>query len=574
MTRVAAPVWLALLALAACNSAPATPASSPTPAAAAARPRHASHLFTATIADPKTFNPLIVTDAASSAAIGDLFDALVRLDPRTLEMQPALAERWELSADGTEATFFLRRDVRWHDGQPLTAADVVFTFDAIFDPRVPSSLKHPLTIDGQRPKIDAVDDYTVRVRLPRPFAPLLSAIAAPIVPKHILAPALAAGELAQQWGIATPPERLIGSGPYKLERYEPAQYIHLVRNPDYWRRDDAGQPLPYLQEQTIRIVSNQDTAYLKFLAGETDIHTPRPEEIPDLRAQAAGRDIAVQEIGLDTGTLFVTFNRNPAHYRANGAPDPRLRWFTDPLFLRAIAHSIDKASIVNNALHGFGRPALSYLSPENAQFYNPNLTEYAYDLDTARRLLAEGGYQDRDGDGVIEDRDGHPVEFTLNTNAGNQVREKICAIIKEDWERGLGMKVHFKPLDFGLLVEKLDTTFDWDAMLMGFTGSPEPHNAANLLRSSGNLHLWHPNQKSPATEWEAEIDRLLDTGARTLDPVQRQQAYWRVQEILNQELPMIQTVHAQRFTASTNALQNYSPSVWGVYRPELLRFSE
>jgi peptide/nickel transport system substrate-binding protein len=574
--RVAVALLLAVGAAAGCQSAPPPPsAATPTPAPAPlAHRQHAPHLFTALLAEPKTFNPIITVDANSAAAVVDVFDALVRLDPCTAAIVPSLAERWETNADGTEVTFFLRRGVRWHDGQPLTAADVVFTFDAIYDERVPNSAKNILLVDGQRIKVDAVDDYTVRLRLPHSFAPLLNALAgAPIVPKHVLGPALEAGEFAQQWGIDTPPAQIIGSGPYKLDKYVPAQYLHLVRNPDYWMRDDAGQPLPYLREETMRIVADQNTAYLKFLAGETDIHTPRPEEVPDLRAQAAQRDISVQELGLDTGTLFVTFNRNPAHYRQNGKPDPRLTWFTDLNFLRAIAHSIDRQAMVDTVMHGFGKPAVSYLSPENQQFYNPNLSDYPYDLDRARQLLAEGGYVDRDGDGVLEDRNGTPIEFTLYTNAGNQLREKLCAMLKQDWE-SLGIKVNFKALDFGLLVEKLDVTFDWDAMVMGFTGSVEPHNAANLLRSSGNLHLWNPNQKTPATEWEAEIDRQLETGARTLDPDQRRQAYWRIQEILSQQLPLIQTIRQLRFTAFTNSLQAYTPCVWGVYRPELLHFSE
>ena len=572
----AAVACLALL-VAGCHSSTSAPdassAATATPAAAARR-QHAPNLFTASFADPKTFNPIIVVDANSVAAVADVFESLVRLDPRTAEMEPLLAERWETNADGTEVTFHLRKDVRWHDGQPFTAADVVFTFDALYDERVPNSLKSILTIDGQRIAVEAVDDSTVRLRLPHPFAPLLNALAAlMIVPQHVLGPSLEVGEFARQWGIDTPPERIVGTGPYRLDKYVPAQYIHWARNPNYWMRDDAGRQLPYLNEQTIRIVPNQDTAYLKFLAGETDIHTPRPEEVPDLRAQAAARDISVQEVGLDTGTLFVTFNRNPAHYLADGKSDPRLTWFTDQHFLRAIAHSIDKTSIINTVLHGYGKPAVSYLSPENKDFYDPSLQDYPYDLERARQLLAEGGYTDRDGDGIIEDRDGHPIEFTLYTNAGNQLREKICAILKQDWE-SLGMKVNFKALDFGLLVEKLDATFDWDAMLMGFTGGVEPHNGANLLLSSGNLHLWNPNQQTPATEWEAELDRQVDLGARALDPEQRRQAYWRVQEILNQQLPLIVTVHALRFTAFVNSLQSYVSCVWGDYRPELIHFSE
>lgn len=567
--RTVAALVVALAVAAGCRSA-SDGAGTDTPAAA--RPAHPQHLFTASFADPKTFNPILTVDATSAAAIADVFDSLVRLNPRTTEIEPALAERWDIGADGTDVTFHLRRGVRWHDSAPLTAADVVFTFDAIYDDRVPNSLRSVLTIDGQRIQVEAVDDHTVRMRLPHPFAPLLNGVAVPIVPRHRLGEALAAGTFARQWGINTPPEQIVGSGPYRLEKYVPAQYLRLVRNPDYWMRDAQGERLPYLAEQTIRIVPNQDTAYLKFLAGELDLHAPRPEEIAELRARSAERALTVEEIGLDTGMLFVTFNRNPQHYQRNGTADPRLQWFTDPAFLQAIAHSIDRQAIVDTVLNGYGVPAASYLSPENTRFYDPTLRVHPYDLDRARALLHDAGYV-RDPAGQLRDRRGTPIVFTLNTNAGNQLREKMCVILKQDWEQ-LGMQVHFTALDFGVLVEKLDVTFDWDAMLMGFTGSVEPHNAANLLRSSGNLHLWHPNQKSPATEWEAEIDRQVERGARALDPEDRRQAYGRIQAILHEQLPMIQTVRPIRFAAFTDALQNYAPAVWGIYRPELLRFSE
>ncbi len=568
--RAALAAACAGLLLAGCqsDSTPSTPVTATAPAPATSVQR----LFTATISDPKTFNPILVTDAASGAAVGDVFDTLVRLNPKTAEVEPWLAERWEASADGTEWTFYLRPGVRWHDGQPLTAADVVFSFDALYDAQVPNSLRHILTIDGKRIQVEALDAQRVLLRLPHPFAPLLNSISVPIVPKHLLAESLAAGRFAQQWGIDTPPASLIGSGPYQVAEYVPAQYLRLRRNPNFWLRDEQGAALPYLEEQTIRIVPNQDTAYLKFLAGEIDIHNARPEEVPDLHAREQALGITVRDIGLDTGTLFVTFNRNPAHYAKNGKRDPRLDWFTDQKFLRALAHSIDKQSMIISCFHGFGKPAVAYLSPENKPFHNPNLEDYAYDLERARALLAEGGYTDRNGDGTIEDKEGNAIEFSLHTNAGNQVREKMCSILKEDWTK-LGMKVNYRPLDFALLVEKLDTTFDWDAMLMGFTGGVEPHNAANLLRSSGNLHLWQPNQQTPATPWEAEIDRLLEDGARELDLEKRRQIYWRIQEILHQELPLIQTVLGARFTAFKNTLQNFEPTVWGIFHPERIRIA-
>lgn len=539
----------------------------------AGTPTRPQRFRSATIGDPKTFNPLLVVDSASAAVVGDLFEGLVRLNPLTAEMEPLLAEKWAISADGTAYTFTLRRDVRWHDGIALTAADVAFTLDAIFDARVPNSTKHTLQIDGERIKTEIVNDAVVRLILPRPFAPLINSLGFAILPKHILGRALEKGTFVQAWGINTPPAQIVGTGPYRLLRYVPAQLLEFTRNPDYWMKDDTGQPLPYLETRTILIVPNQDSMYLKFLAQQTDVYSPRPEDVEDLRAKADELKIAVREIGLDTGSQFVAFNRNPQHYVHDGKRDPRLTWFSDPHFLQALAHAVDKQSIIVTCLNGYGKPAVVDISPENTLYHNANLQDYAYDLDAARRLLKEGGYVDRDGDGTLEDSAGNPVEFALNTNAGNQVRERTCSILKEDWSK-LGMKVNYRPLDFTTLVEKLDHTFDWDAILIGFTGTIEPNNGANLLRSSGNLHLWNPSQPAPATPWEAEIDRLLDQGSRELDPRQRPRYYRRIQEILHEQLPVIETVRQMQFVAYKRSVQNYRASVWGVYRPELIRIAE
>jgi peptide/nickel transport system substrate-binding protein len=564
------PLLLAVLVpvLAACQSG-----SEPTATPVAAKSHRAQRLFQAAISDPKTFNPLLVVDYTSASAISDIFDTLVRINPLTTEAEPALAERWEHTAEGTVYTFHLRHDARWHDGQPFTAADVAFTFDAIFDEHVPNSSKHTLTIDGQRIKTEIVDDYTIRLILPRPFAPLINSLGQAILPKHILGPALENGTFTQQWGINTAPEKIIGTGPYRMTRYVPAQFVEIRRNPDYWMKDGGGHRLPYLDAQTLLIVPNQDTLYLKFISGQIDVISPRPEEVAELRAKAEQLKIAVQEIGLDTGTTFVSFNRNPRHYVQDGKRDPRLSWFTDLHFLRAIAHAIDKQTMIVNCLNGYGKPAVAEISEENQLYHNPNLRDYGYDLDEARRLLQEGGYIDRDGDGIIEDSAGNPVEFSLNTNAGNQVREKMCSILKEDWTK-LGMKVNYRPLDFTTIVEKVDHTYDWDAILFALTGTLEPNNGANVYRSSGNLHLWNPNQPEPATPWEAEIDALLEKGSREMDVAKRRQYYWRLQEILSEQLPMIQTVRQTRFMAYATYLKNFRPTVWGMYRPELIRVSE
>lgn len=548
--------------LSACRSDPS--ANSATPAAVP------TNLRVAMISDPKTFNPLLVTDNGSLEALQPMFEGLVRLDPVSLEVEPVLAEKWEHDASGREWTFHLRRDVRWHDGTPFTAKDVVFTFATVFDDKVPNSSKHVLTIDGEPVRAAAVDDHTVRFNMARPFAPfLLAAGGIDILPEHRLGPERAAGRFAQAWGINTPPAEIVGTGPFKLAQYTPAQFLRYERNPDYWRRDTDGSPLPHLTERTTLIVPDQNTAFLKFLGREIDIHPPRPEEIVQLESQLQSLGIELEEMGLDSSSLFVTFNRNPAHYVRNGKTDPRLRWFTDKRFVRALAHAIDKESIVLNCLSGYGQPATAKISPADKLFHHAGLKDYGYDLDKARTLLSEAGFQWRDG--ALHDAEGNRVEFSLTTNAGNQVREKMCSILKQDWTN-LGIQVNYRPLDFTTLVEKLDQTFDWDVMMMGFTATTEPHLSANLLRSSGNLHLWHPNQKQPATAWEAEIDALIEEGAHTLELSQRQRVYRRIQEILHEEMPMLDLVHSTRFVAFDRRLQPFERTVWGQRRPEALRF--
>ncbi|MEB2283650.1 MAG: hypothetical protein B6D46_15385 [Polyangiaceae bacterium UTPRO1] len=531
------------------------------------RLRRGDRLVTATISDPKTFNPLLAVDSASSDAVSEVFEGLVRLNPKTQLPEPMLATSWEHDDAGTTWTFHLREGVTWHDGAPFTADDVAFTFAAVFDQKVPNSAKHVLMVGGQPMRTEVVDPHTIKVMMAEPFAPFLNSVGFDILPRHVLGPALADGTFTQTWGIDTPPEKIIGTGPYRLVRYVPAQLLQYARNPAYWMRDEAGGALPRLAERTSLIVPDQNTMYLKFLDRQLHLYGPRPEEIDDLRKRSEDLEITLDDIGLETGMLFVSFNRNPAHYSKDGKTDPRLAWFTDPKFVRAIAHSFDKQSMIRNTYFGYGEPAVSAISPENTTYYDPNLTPYEYDLEAARRLLDEGGYRDRNGDGIREDVHGNPLEFELSTNAGNQVRERLCSILKEDWTK-LGLKVNYRPLDFATLVEKLSTNFDWDAMVMGFTGSIEPHASSNLLRSSGNLHLWQPNQQTPATPWEAEIDRELEAGARELDPRKRVAHYWRIQEILHRELPMIQLVRQRRFIAAKSYLVDFVPTVWGFFEPE------
>lgn len=520
--------------------------------------------------DPGTFNPVLVTDSASGNAIGDLFEGLVKENPKTTLIEPDLAEKWEIEDGGKTIIFHLRRDVKWSDGVPFTARDVLFTMKVIYDPQVPNSESFALTVDGQPIKAEARDDYTVVMRLPRPFAPLLYAIGFPIIPEHVLAGPLSKGQFNRTWGIDTPPAKLISLGAYQMVRYVPGQQIAFTRYRDYWMREPDGGPLPRLHGQVLLIVPDRNAQYLRFMAGMTDVYSPRPEEVFGLKEKAAQLGMTVQSVGVDTGSLFFAFNRNPRHYVHHGVTDPKYQWFTDLNFMRALAHAIDKQGMINLCFRGLAIPAVSDISPENKLFYNPDLADYDYDLRLAARLLDEAGYKMRGA--VRYDPRGNPVVFDLTTPTGDEtIRGEMCVILKQDLEQ-LGIRVNYRPLEFIALVKRLETSFDWDCVLIGFTGGIEPNNGANFLRSSGNLHLWDPAEPKPATKWEAEIDQLLDQGTRVLDPHTRAPYYWRIQRILHDQLPVIETVRQVRYVAYRNSLENYIPTVWGLYQPELIQF--
>ena len=560
---------LAIGALASCAS-PADTSVAATAVPSTPTPATPQTLATSIIGDPQTFNPILAADSASRAALGEVFDTLVRLDPETTEAEPNLAESWECSADGRECLFQLQGDARWQDGTPLTAADVVFTFDVIQSEAARNSFASFLTVDGKPLRAEAVGERSVRFRLPRPFAPLLRSLAVPILPRHLLAKSLEENTFTQQWGVDTPPDRIVGTGPFRIAEYRPGELLRLRRSANHWRRDAAGLPLPYLDEHVIYIAADQEAQRELFLSGTIQVYSPALEEVARLREQAARLDVTVAEVGVDTGTVFLTFNRNPDRPGRDGASNPRSLWFTDRRFLIAVAHSIDKRALIAGPLLGLGRPAVSYLSPANRLFHDTQLEDYAYDPELARRSLDEAGYKQRPGEQIRRDPKGNPLEFELSTNADNKTRGEICGLLVKDLA-AVGIRARFRPLDFPTLFEKLDTTYDWDALVIGSTGGVDPSSGENLLRSSGPLHVWRPSQTKPATPWEADIDRLLDAGSRQLDPTKRRDIYWKIQQLLHDELPMIQLVRPMRFTAYSNTLHNFHPAAWGVERPEELR---
>jgi len=540
--------------------------------------KYGGTLTLSSISDPKTFNSVVAKETSSTMVTGFMFEGLVETDGVTTEVKPALAESWEVAEDKVTWTFHLRKDVVWSDGEPFTADDVIFTFnDLYYNPTIPTSARDILTIEGELIKVEKVDKYTVRFTTPKPFAPMLRSIGMAILPKHVLESkvvkvdpdAVEEGEMPQQpfsstWGIDTPPEQIIGTGLYMLKEFKPSQYVLLVRNPNHWKKDAAGNRLPYIERVRIVIVPNQDVQLLKFQAGETDGLGIRGQDYPLLKPKEKSGNFTLYNAGPAFGTNFIVFNQNPDTDQ-QGTPfvDPvKFGWFTDLNLRKAVAHAIDKETMITNVMNSLGYPQHAAMSPAAKLFHNPDVPEYEYDLDKASQILEQAGYKDRDSDGFVEDKNGNTVEFDIITNIENTERENIGLIIQEDLKE-IGIKAHFSPIDFNALVTRLTETFDWDAVIIGLTGGIEPHNGKNVWESSGQLHVWYPRQEKPATEWEAEIDGLFNEGAQELDQELRKQIYLRWQQIVAEQLPLIYTVLPASLMAIRNKFGNLEPTAYG-----------
>lgn len=523
-------------------------------------------LVEATSNDPKTFNDMMATDANSASVTGMLFEGLTTADPFTLKVIPQLAQSWNVSADGLQWTFHLRRDVQWFDGMPFTADDVVFTFnDLIYNPDVPSSSKDIFTIAGKPFKVEKMDTYTVRFTLPVKFAPFLRSMSQNILPKHCLMEAVRSKKFPFSWGIDTPPRQIIGTGPFMLSEYHPGERLIFRRNPHYWKKSAAGESLPYLDKIIVMIIPDNQTQLLKFIDGEIDATAVGGSDYPLLKPLEKRKNFTIYEEGADYDTNFLCLNQNAGVNPQTHQPfvDPvKLSWFTNLAFRRAIAHAIDKQKIIEIINNGFGLPQNGPMSPSSGFFYTPHVRVYAFNLSKSREILQTAGFQYRQG--ALLDASGHPVEFnflTANSSTGTS-RDEIAAIIRSDLER-LGMKVNLVPVEFNVLVNKLMASHDWDMVMIGLTGGVEPHFGQNVWASSGGLHLWNPHQKQPATDWEKRIDEIFNQGAQELNENKRKVLYDEFQQIIAEKLPVIYTVLGMDMYAVRNKFGNLTPTVNG-----------
>ena len=526
---------------------------------------HGGMLVLSSWGGPKTFNPIVENESSSSQFTGLVHAGLTELDARTGLPKPQLAERWTVDSTGRVYTFTLRPGLRFNDGSPLRASDVVFTWTKLaFDTAVQCAMRDILRTDGKLPEVRALDSLTVEFRLPGIFGPFIAAAGGlPILSEARLSGKTGFG-FNSVYGIDTPPDSLVGAGPFKLARYEAGSRGVFVRNPYWFRKDAAGNALPYLDTVLMTIVQDQKAEVLKFKAGEIDQMDLTPQDFPVLKPLEAEGGFTIRKLGPTLNSSFICFNQNPGKSK-DGKPylDPtKLSWFTDVHFRRAVSWAIDRKAIRDIVWNGLGADPNGPQSPSTGYWWNAKLPPLVRNLDSAASELKAGGYV-KGADGKLRDGKGNVVKFTLLTNAENQARIDIAGLVRKDLEK-LGIDVVFVQVEFNALVSRLDASYDWDAILLGLTGGgSDPHFGANVWVSSGRTHQWYPRQSKPATTWEAELDSLVGAGVGTADTAARKRAYDRLQEVVREQQPFVYLGHPEAMTAFRNRFGNVMPTPLG-----------
>lgn len=513
---------------------------------------------------PKTFNPCNTKDSTSSSMAGLMYDGLVTTNPRTGEVEPQLAKSF--TVDGNDYLIHLRRGIQWTDGKPITADDVMYTYnEVVFRGLGNPSVMDAMKVDGKLPELVKIDDYTVKFTTPQPFAPFLRLLSYPIVPKHYFKPYSDRGESVFNAFLSpnTPPEEIVSSGAFKLKEYVAAQRVVFVRNPNYYKINLKDEKLPYLDKVVYMIVGDTNNEILKFEAKEIDVLSLRGSNVAKYKIREPQSDYIIYNLGPDTGTLFLVLNLNNRKDK-NCKPyvNPvKASWFASRDFRAAIDWAIDRKNMVQNIASGVAEPLYTAESL-NSIYLNKYIKGHPKDKAVAQKSLKKAGFYYKNG--RLYDKNSNRVEFDLYTNAGVLEREALGVMIKQDLE-DLGMKVNFKPLEFNSLVNKLTNTHDWDMAIMGLTGSPlEPHDGKNVWTSSGSLHMFNQRPQGYCIDdrlsWEKELDEIFREGALKLTFEERKPLYDRYQTIIYDQKPIIYLYSPIRITAIRKKFKNIYPT--------------
>ena len=461
-------------------------------------PAYGDIIVEGSIGDASNLIPLLSSDSTSHEIAGLVYNGLVKYD-KDLKIIGDLAKSWNISPDGLVITFHLHPNVRWHDGHPFTAEDVLFTYQLTIDPKTPTAYSGDFL---KVKKAEVIDAHTFRVTYDKPFAPALMSWGSAILPKHLLA-----GQDITKTPLSRKP---IGTGPYKFKEWVAGQKIVLVSNPDYF------EGRPYIDGFILRIIPDMATMFLELRAGGIDrmgltpLQYTRQTENPLFR-----RDYNKFRYLSFTYT-FVGYNlRNPL--------------FADRRVRQALTLAIDKEEIIQGVLLGLGKPSTGPFKP-GTWAYKPDVMPFPHDPAKARALLAEAGWKDTDGDGLL-DKDGRPFAFELLVNQGNEVRGKCAEIIQRRLAE-IGISVKIRVVEWAAFVNDFINKRRFDATILGWTIPLDP-----------DLYdVWHSSKTGPQelnfTSFKnEEVDRLLEKGRSTFDQQERKRCYDRIQEILAEEQP-------------------------------------
>jgi peptide/nickel transport system substrate-binding protein len=476
----------------------------PVPTSPVARPEappaRGDAIVFGTIGDASTLIPMLASDSASHEYASHIFDGLVEYDKTLSHLEPRLAEKWEVARDGLEITFYLRRDVKWHDGAPFSARDVEFGFRTITDEKTLSAYTEDYK---QVQKFELLDDYSFRVTYEKPYAPALASWGSLVVlPRHLLE-----GQNINETPFGQKP---VGLGSHTFETWERNTRFTLRANPDYYR----GQP--WIERVVFRVLPDQSTQFLELQAGGLDMMGLTPLQFSRQTS---------------TGVFARDFRKykyisNSYTYLGYNLKDPR---FADVRVRRAFAHAIDKQEIVDAVLFGLGRPTESPYRP-GTKWINENLEPYGYDPAKARALLAEAGWTDTDGDGIL-DKDGKPFSFRIITNQGNDQRLKAATMVQKRLQ-DVGVDVSVRVIEWAAFLNDFLEKGRFETIMLGWSLSLDPDQ----------YEIWHSSKTGPKQfnrigYANAEVDELLEKGRRTFDDDERKRIYDRFQEILRDDQP-------------------------------------
>jgi peptide/nickel transport system substrate-binding protein len=528
--------------------------------------RSGGRLVLALRAEPKTLNPVTAVDSPSREVIWRMMADLVHINRSTQQTEAALAKSWNVSPDGLRYTLKLRRSLRFSDGHPLDADDVLFSFQVYLDERVHAPQRDLLIVGGKPITVRKLDSETIVFELAQPYGAgerLFDGFA--ILPRHLLEQAYQQGKLAQAWLPSTPPGQFASLGPFRLKEYVAGQKIVLERNPYYWKADRQGNRLPYLEELVFLFVGSEDAQVIRFQAGETDlISRVNAENYSVLARQQQARGYTMHDLGPALEYNFLFFNLNDLGGRPLGQIAREQKWFRQLAFRQAVSAAIDREGIVRLVYQGRAEPLWGQVTPGNKLWFNSTLSRPPRSLDRGRQLLRARGFSWKE-DGTLVDSDGQVAEFTIISSASNAERMRMATIIQDDLKQ-LGMRVHVVPLEFRALLDRVFQSHDYEACVLALGGGDgDPNTEMSVWVSDGGQHLWNLGQAQPATSWEAEIDRLMQRQLTARKQAERKQLYDRVQQLIAENQPLIFLATPHLLVGARNGLGNFHPAVLDHY---------